>query len=122
MAVRAERSGPSGPRLDLLARARVIADLKDPHLLPMQLREDGSGYDPAPFGGKTLTELRTSAAGPPPLSFGLRILLDVLRGLAAVHGAKANGSPLGFVHGEVTPSHIVVGVDGKARLIPLVPM
>jgi serine/threonine protein kinase len=121
MAARAERSGPSGPRLDAMTRARVIAELKDPHLLPMQLREDGSGYEPAPFGGRTLSELRTGATGPPSLSFGLRILLDVLRGLAAVHGAKLNGTALGFVHGEVVPSHIVVGIDGKARLIPLVP-
>ncbi|HEY3593100.1 MAG TPA: hypothetical protein VGL13_04480, partial [Polyangiaceae bacterium] len=104
-----------------MARVRVIAELKDPHLLPMQLREDGTGYEPAPFAGRTLSELRTSAAGPPTLTFGLRILLDVLRGLAALHGAKQNGSPLNFVHGEVIPSHIVVGVDGKARLIPLVP-
>jgi len=50
----------------------------------------------------------------------VRLLLDALSGLAALHQAKLNGKPLSFVHGEFAPHNILVGRDGIARLIPLV--
>jgi serine/threonine-protein kinase len=66
-----------------------------------------------------LSELRETK-GPLSLRIALRILLDAMSGLSALHRARGAGKPLGFVHGEVTPESIVVGKDGVARLIPLV--
>jgi serine/threonine protein kinase len=68
--------------------------------------------------GETLAALR--AAGPIALGIQLRILVDVLAGLAAIHGVKDSKlKPLGIVHGEVAPANIVVGTDGVPKVIQL---
>jgi serine/threonine-protein kinase len=67
-----------------------------------------------------LAELRRER-GRLPTHVAVRILLDALSGLAALHHVKVGGRPAGFVHGEVTPSNIIVGPDGIGRLVPLVP-
>ena len=54
------------------------------------------------------------------LSRALRMLLDVLDGLSALHDTRfESGQP--FVHGEVVPALLRVDVQGKARLVPLAP-
>jgi hypothetical protein len=46
------------------------------------------------------------------------IMLDVLRGLQAAHVATTgDGRPLGLVHRDVSPQNIMVGVDGRARVL-----
>ncbi|HEX9295606.1 MAG TPA: protein kinase [Polyangiaceae bacterium] len=53
-----------------------------------------------------------------PLPVTLRIILDVIAGLSALHasGANAAGSrPI--VHGDVTPTNITIGYRGDVRLI-----
>ncbi|NRA32651.1 MAG: serine/threonine protein kinase [Polyangiaceae bacterium] len=48
----------------------------------------------------------------------LRILRDVLSGLAAAHAATGeDGKPLSLVHRDVCPSNIHVGSDGRTRLL-----
>jgi eukaryotic-like serine/threonine-protein kinase len=54
------------------------------------------------------------------LARALRMLLDVLKGLAALHDTPAE-SGAGFVHGELAPSLIRVDARGVARLLPLAP-
>ncbi len=54
------------------------------------------------------------------LSRALRMLLDVLAGLGALH-ATLTETGVGFVHGELTPSAIRVDEQGVARLLPLAP-
>lgn len=54
------------------------------------------------------------------LSRALRLLLDVLAGMAALH-ATVTETGVGFVHGELTPSAIRVDEQGVARLLPLAP-
>lgn len=52
---------------------------------------------------------------PPPIV--LRIALDALAGLAAVHEATdADGRPLGILHRDVSPQNLLVGRDGVTRL------
>jgi eukaryotic-like serine/threonine-protein kinase len=52
------------------------------------------------------------------LSVLVRILLDVLGGLHALHGLRDGMNvPLDAIHGELCPANIVVGKDGVARLI-----
>lgn len=53
-----------------------------------------------------------------PLEAALRILVDVLTGLSAIHNLRdAKREPLKLVHGELTPECVVVGVDGAARIV-----
>ncbi|HTA90317.1 MAG TPA: hypothetical protein VK745_12095 [Polyangiaceae bacterium] len=54
------------------------------------------------------------------LSRALRILLDVLAGVAALH-ATVTERGVGFVHGELAPSSVRVDAQGVARLLPLAP-
>ncbi len=52
------------------------------------------------------------------LEISLRVLVDVLSGLSAVHNLRdAKREPLRLVHGELTPECVVVGVDGVARVV-----
>jgi len=53
-----------------------------------------------------------------PLPVTLRIILDVIAGLSALHasGANAAGSR-SIVHGDVTPANITIGYRGDVRLI-----
>src|SRR5258708_9664533 len=78
---------------------------------------DERGVEPDVASGCSLAELIQK--GEVPLRISLRILLDVLSGIAAIHHAKRDGKPIGFVHGEVAPANIIVGCDGAARLLPL---
>lgn len=54
------------------------------------------------------------------LARALRILLDVLSGLAALHDTKTEAGA-GFVHGEVVPAMLRVDRQGCGRLVPLAP-
>ncbi|HEY6463469.1 MAG TPA: protein kinase, partial [Polyangiaceae bacterium] len=60
-----------------------------------------------------------SAINPrPSLEIALRVFVDVLSGLSAVHNLRdAKREPLKLVHGELTPECIVIGTDGVARIV-----
>src|SRR5258705_5721840 len=101
-----------------LATARAIARFGHPYLVEMRpVSAEELAFDPELRGGVRLSDIcrQRFGSGPAPLAFGLRILLDALSGLAALHG-----SLLGFAHGEMAPCNIVVGADGPSRLIPVV--
>jgi serine/threonine-protein kinase len=52
-----------------------------------------------------------------PIPLVLRIALDALAGLHAVHSATSNdGTPLGIVHRDVSLQNVLIGRDGIARL------
>ncbi|HEY5147614.1 MAG TPA: protein kinase, partial [Polyangiaceae bacterium] len=54
----------------------------------------------------------------PPLETALRIFVDVLSGLNALHNLRdAKRQPVKLVHGVLTPESIVVGIDGVAKLL-----
>jgi hypothetical protein len=54
----------------------------------------------------------------PPLEVALRVLIDALAGLSAIHNLRdANRQALKLVHGGLTPHGIVVGMDGVARIV-----
>ncbi len=52
-----------------------------------------------------------------PLDVVLRVACDALAGLHAAHECCGpDGEPLGLVHCDVSPSNVLVGVDGSARI------
>jgi len=52
-----------------------------------------------------------------PVPVALRIMLDVLAGLAAAHALPDDaGRSLELVHRDVSPPNVLVGADGVARL------
>jgi hypothetical protein len=68
--------------------------------------------------GVRLSDLLTSTAHPAHLEVTLRVLVDVLSGLSAIHNLRdAKRQPLKLVHGELTPECVLVGVDGLARVV-----
>ena len=68
--------------------------------------------------GGTLAEL--GEGGPIPLDVLSSVALDVLAGLAAMHGnVEEDARPRGLSHGRVSPRNIIVGLDGRARLADL---
>jgi serine/threonine protein kinase len=59
-----------------------------------------------------------AAAPPPPLETALRVLVDALAGLNALHNLRdARREPLRLFHGALTPETLVVGLDGVTRLL-----
>ena len=67
-------------------------------------------------GARCSELLRMSA--PPAVELMVRILIDVLSGLSALHNLRdAKRQPLKLVHGELTPDCIVVSTEGVARLV-----
>jgi hypothetical protein len=53
-----------------------------------------------------------------PLAVNLRILLDVLAGVSALHAAAAGGaSARPLVHGDICPANIAISFRGDARLV-----
>jgi len=53
----------------------------------------------------------------PPVRAVVSIVLDVLRGLQYAHTVTdERGAPLEIVHGDISPSNVLVGVDGCARV------
>ena len=92
-----------------LVAVRALVELRHPHIVSMRPVTDTT-FEPESVDGVTLAELWHSPAGPPPTRIALRILLDTLSGLAAVHNAEIDGTPLGLAHGAISPSCVVVGL------------
>lgn len=70
--------------------------------------------------GASLAALMTAAhrAGQRlPRPVVLRVVADLLAGLAAAHAAEdVHGQPLGIIHRDVSPQNVLVGADGLSRL------
>jgi eukaryotic-like serine/threonine-protein kinase len=109
----------------LLAEARLTERVRHPNVVPLvEVLDAGSGELLMVMDyvhGETLGSLlgiarrRGRAISP---SICVAIMTDMLLGLHAAHEAEsAEGSPLALVHGDVSPQNIIVGADGKARLL-----
>jgi serine/threonine-protein kinase len=70
--------------------------------------------------GEALSEVEAAAASKGvaiPLAARLRILVDVLEGLAALHELRdARREPMKLVHGEVAPRNVIVDMNGRSVL------
>lgn len=50
----------------------------------------------------------------------VRIVVDVLAGLAAFHALRDGSRALGAIHGELCPANLVIGKDGVARIVNVI--
>ncbi|MCH9685215.1 MAG: protein kinase [Deltaproteobacteria bacterium] len=67
--------------------------------------------------GCSFYQLQRGWEGPRPIAMVLPILIDTLAGLQAAHElTDDDGNPLRFIHRDVSPENILVGVDGIARI------
>jgi serine/threonine-protein kinase len=88
-----------------------------PRLVPVQPVPGGFALDPELTRDWFELAAQRGFAGYG-LARALRILLDVLNGLIALHDTKTEaGTP--FVHGEVVPALLRVDRQGVGRLVPL---
>jgi serine/threonine-protein kinase len=104
---------------DLVREARRMSTLASPNLA--RVREvTVRGDDLAVFGefldGEKLLELwKPNGIS---LEVALRIIIDALSGLSALHNLRdAKQQPMHLVHGELSPATIVFGLDGTARVL-----
>ena len=110
----------------LAAEVRVLAGLEHPNVIrPVTIGESSDGHHLVMeyAEGTSLEELRLAAwqrVIAIPLRVTVRVLLDALAGLAAVHAlADERGRPLGMVHRAMGPRNLLIGADGVARLANL---
>lgn len=94
------------------SRLVLLADLDDPHVVRVHetVAADATSWLVTDWvEGATLAEVLASGAS---LVVGQRlgVLRGMLTGLAAAHGR-------GLVHGRISPSNVLLGTDGRTRLI-----
>lgn len=102
-----------------LRRAQAVARLRHPNLVRLLPLPGGAGLSPVLGNARRLADF-TLPAGTFKrfdLEQVVRLLLDVLSGLAALHEVVTDGQA--FVHGQVSPQHIYIDEHGTARLVPL---
>lgn len=105
------RPEPADPFAMQLALSRVHA-----RLVPMQREQQGYTIDTSAEGWFELPAGRGFAGYG--LGRALRMLLDVLRGLTALHDTFDTQGE-NFAHGEVALTHFRVDHEGVCRLVPL---
>ncbi len=106
--------------------ARRLASVRHPKLVPIRdvVVADGCVTIVGDLvAGEWLADLFEAGwrAGAIPIAAQLRVLMDVLEGLSALHCARGPArEPLELLHGAVAASNVLVGADGSARvLLPL---
>lgn len=101
-----------------LDEARLAAMIRHPNVVAtVDVGRDGESFFVVMdlIEGVSGSELRER--GPLPTGVAARILLDVLDGLDAAHGAiDGEGRQLEIVHRDVSPANVLVGRDGIAKL------
>jgi eukaryotic-like serine/threonine-protein kinase len=100
-------------------RTQAVARLRHPNLVRMLPLPGGAGLQPILGEAHKLSDF-TLPAGTFKrfdLEQVVRLLLDVLAGLTALHEVVTDGQA--FVHGEVCPQNVYVDEHGTARLVPL---
>ncbi|MBL8331379.1 MAG: HDOD domain-containing protein [Rubrivivax sp.] len=105
--------GAQGVALDVwLHEARAVSRLKHPHVVPLFEADEVEGQPCLVFefvDGATLAQ-RLKGRGALPVPEAVRLLLEVLDALSEAHAQ-------GIVHRDLKPSNVLVGADGRARVM-----
>jgi eukaryotic-like serine/threonine-protein kinase len=99
-------------RRNILEHAEAGLHVEHPNVVPIADVDevDGELLIVTPdTGGTLLADLVRERI---PFSIAMRLTLDALHGLTAVHEA-------GYVHGHLRPQNVIVGTDGVARIAEL---
>lgn len=115
---------PSAGLIERVARAaKAVRFLEHPNVLaPIQLIRSQTrlGVITQDVDGVTLSEVlwKAGTRGEAlPQQMALRIALDVLEGVTALHACETDATRCTFACGGLTPDSIHVGRDGRTRLI-----
>jgi hypothetical protein len=106
-------------RARLLRRGRALAALEHPKVV--RVREAIESGEEAVFvsdfvDGEWLSAVMAHTQRPPVEAL-LRVCVDVLEGLAALHDLRdERGQPMNFVHGGVSPDSVLVAEDGVGEI------
>jgi hypothetical protein len=112
-------AAPPEERARLLRRGRALAALEHPKVV--RVREAIENGEEAVFvsdfvDGEWLSAV-VAHSPRPPVEALLRICVDVLEGLAALHDLRdERGQPMNFVHGGVSPDAVLVAEDGVGEI------
>lgn len=105
---------------DWVRDARRLATLEHPNVARVRdvvIRGDEVLVVSEFIDGVRWSELMADAQRPS-IEIALRVFVDALSGLSAVHNLRdAKREPLKLVHGELTPECLVVGPDGVGRVV-----
>jgi serine/threonine protein kinase len=109
---------PEAEALDeWLHEARAVSCLTHPNVVPVfeaDTAQTAQGQRPylvfEYVEGPTLAQARRQRAGPWPAREAVKLLLGVLDALAAAHA-------VGIVHRDLKPSNVLLGRDGRARVM-----
>lgn len=103
-----------------LAEARLASDLNHPnlaHVLDFGECNKEHYLTMEYVHGVNLHEALNRARAPLPMEAALQIVIDVARGLHELHEHRStDGSPLGMVHRDVSPSNVLLAYDGSVKL------
>ena len=111
--------GPDGRETEFVREARRIATVASANLTRVRdivLRDPDVVVYSELLDGEKLAELWRS--GTLPLEIGLRVIIDVLSGVGALHNLRdTKQQPMNLAHGEVSPATVAFGLDGVARVL-----
>lgn len=102
------------------AARRALVELSHPNLAEVhEVVDEGRtvALVSAYVEGESLAALRE--VGALPLAVELRIALDVLEGLGALHALVARDPAAPKLHGQLDPRNVIVGPDGRATIVQL---
>jgi hypothetical protein len=117
---RVTRASPvPAARAELLRRGRALKALEHPKVVRVRdvFERDTEVIVVSDYvDGEWLASLMMMQPRPP-LTVMLRLVIDVLEGLGALHGLRdERDQPLGFVHGALGPDTVLVAEDGVAEI------
>jgi serine/threonine-protein kinase len=106
-------------RARVIQRCKALVALEHPKVVPIRevIERDGEVLVVCDYVDGEWLSAVMSLDPRPPVEVLLRVMLDVLEGLAALHDLRdERGQPLHVVHGALSPDSVLVADDGVAEI------